>query len=161
MPLVVLEDQKVLDVDGTTGGVYGVQKFRGSFAVWLEKAPPNQVASDDVAAGGGTVLATYPLRLPGLGPMTLVEEGYNDTPAGFVTMLAVTNSAVRPGPVSSLGQDTFPSRSRGDRVLFAIAFWGEPLSAPDNFDFVSLPRSRFQAIPDFQVAMTIMRSIRR
>jgi hypothetical protein len=160
MALVLLEDQKVSKASGASGGVYGVQKFKGSFAVWLEKGPPDQVSSDSVAAVGGTVLATYPVDLPGLGRMTVVEESYNDMPGGFVTMLALTNSAVRPGPVSSLVQDTFPSRSRGDRVLFDIGFWAEPLSAPLNFDFVSLPRSRFQAMADFDVALTIMRSIR-
>jgi hypothetical protein len=160
MPLVLLEDQKVSEVSGVSPGVFGVQKFRGSFAVWLEKAPASQVGSDDVASNGGTALATYPMHLPGLGAMTVVEEGYSGTPAGFVTMLALTNSVVRPGRVSSLSQDTFPSSSRGDRVLFAIGFWGEPLSAPLNFDFVSLPRSTFQVMRDFSVALTIMRSIR-
>ncbi|MGO9659164.1 MAG: hypothetical protein ACLQVK_12415 [Acidimicrobiales bacterium] len=62
--------------------------------------------------------------------MTAARQGGSGAPAGFVTVLAPTNLAVRPYPVSSLGQDTFPSRSRGDRMLFFIWFWGGPLSAP-------------------------------
>jgi hypothetical protein len=56
-----------------------------------------------------TVVATDPVHLTGLDPMTVVEKGYGDSLGGLVTQLALTNSAVRPGPVSSLGQDTFPA----------------------------------------------------
>lgn len=134
--------------------------FSGGFALNAEK---DTTANITKSSDAGTSQAVYiqkviPFTAPGYKQLWIIEEG--ETSNSYADELAVTDMPVKVGLATSSSDDSFQSKTTPtDRISFTVGFFGEAKYSQLNFGFINMQKNTFEQLPDYNAALSIIKSL--
>jgi hypothetical protein len=165
-PYVFLSSPNIVTEKGFDAGSdpSDTDTFTGAFAIDATKdTAANIEQSTDAGSPGGLspfvyILKVTPFSVPGYKQMWIVEEGEQSN--SYADELAITDVPVKVGLTSSSNDDSFQSKNTSaDRISFTIGLFSEAKDSPENFAFINVPASTFEALTDYNTALSILKSI--
>lgn len=105
------------------------------------------------------IVRILPLNVPNYKAMNIIEDGGYDMTSA--SEMVITDSSVKLGITTPpYQQDIYQSKKHpGQYVCISSGFFGESKLSPGNFNYVTIPLSTFESMPDYSNGLNALKSI--